>query len=863
MDREILLFLLTSTVLLSGQELQENEFGDRVDSEFLDESCCTYEGPRSSSLSFRHLEYQGIGYNQGYSSFDLFLSNATPYLESSVFFLDLRGHVFNDGKPALNAGLGWRWFLDECKTLGMNFFYDYRKTKRKKYNQVGLGLEYLSPTWEVRANGYFPFGSTTSHPYDLKFSHFSGNHIFISQKYEFAMTGGDAEIGGSLVQTKFFDLFAGVGPYYFKGHFGHSAVGGKVRLEARITPFVTIEIGDSYDSVFHNRFHSEIALSIPLGPRAKVSGNCCSWQSEAAFLQRVHSSPNRQEIIVVDSKKKIREAINPLTGNSFFFLFVDNTSSSDGTFESPYSTLATAQTNASPGDVIYVFPGDGTTNGMDAGIDLSQPNTQSVHLLGSGVSHEFTTTRGTIEIPPQTLLLPSITNLNPAPIVVLGTNNEVSGFNVLNGSVGVSSISGIWNNVTASTNINRNNILFAGGTAIDLQPTNSQANLVVSGNTIFAPTNVGVNIPYVDSSGVAIVQNNFFDSSTTPVGGVGVEMIHRGVSNVTSQIMGNTFLNILQDTVHVDVEGTGMNANTIVSGNTIFYRIDDAFNYYAFHLSTGTDAIHSINVLNNHVDGPSPVGSQLSYRGLVAHVRANATALSNTQINVKNNSFHSGGEAIILYGEVGGSGALQAIIQENSLRSNFPTVGVPFPPINIIPAAISINANGQGPFLAVTNQNYITLTSNQSSMPGMSVQTTTAEVIFISAANIIYTGPGSPYRFECSGASGVIIANLQANVMVCDEVDAAEPAIVFNGNAGFISANITNCQLVSTTTPDLLATTHPNATICLGVHDNNFHGLNLDNSAGGTIYLEQPFNNSDEGFSVRGNVTYVPKGFCP
>lgn len=49
---------------------------------------------------------------------------------------------------------------------------------------------------------------------------------------------------------------------------------------------------------------------------------------------------------------------------------------------------------------------------------------------------------------------------------------------------------------------------------------------------------------------------------------------------------------------------------------------------------------------------------------------------------------------------------------------------------NIIPGAISINANGQGPFLALTNQNYIMLTSNQSSMPGISVETTT-EVTYL------------------------------------------------------------------------------------------------------------------------------------
>src|SRR5579872_5012888 len=75
-------------------------------------SCDCYSGPHPSKVDVRHLEYSGIGFDQGYSSLDLFLSNTNPWLGNSIFFLDLRGHIFNNGKPAANVGGGWRYLFE-------------------------------------------------------------------------------------------------------------------------------------------------------------------------------------------------------------------------------------------------------------------------------------------------------------------------------------------------------------------------------------------------------------------------------------------------------------------------------------------------------------------------------------------------------------------------------------------------------------------------------------------------------------------------------------------------------------------------------------------------------------------------------
>ncbi len=47
-----------------------------------------------------------------------------------------------------------------------------------------------------------------------------------------------------------------------------------------------------------------------------------------------------EEIIVIDKVRKKTVAIDPATGLPYFFVFVNNTSSSNGTYESPYHSFS-------------------------------------------------------------------------------------------------------------------------------------------------------------------------------------------------------------------------------------------------------------------------------------------------------------------------------------------------------------------------------------------------------------------------------------------------------------------------------------------------------------------------------------------
>ena len=109
----------------------------------------------SQKVSLSHQEGSGVGFTNGYSTLHGFFS--TNNLSKYLFFTDLRGHIFNDGKWAANAGIGLRRIVDRLNAVaGLNVFYDFREAPHSgRFHQIGPGLELLFKKWDVRANGYF------------------------------------------------------------------------------------------------------------------------------------------------------------------------------------------------------------------------------------------------------------------------------------------------------------------------------------------------------------------------------------------------------------------------------------------------------------------------------------------------------------------------------------------------------------------------------------------------------------------------------------------------------------------------------------------------------------------------------------
>lgn len=368
-----------------------------------------------SALSFRHRESQGVGYHQGYSTADYYLTSHHNNLE---FLLNLRGHVFNDGKGAGNGGFAFRHSLnDDSSRIGANLFYDVRDVGRFVAQQVSGGLEWISNTVDVRLNGYLPVGKLRYFKRHT-FEGFSGNQLLIKKKFSAALPCVEGEVGTSLARP----LYFAAGAYYLFRESDHAmhvgqAWGWKARFDVDLGDYWSVGASVTHDSIFKTRVQGYLSLHIPLGPWK-------SMKNSSKDLERRRII--RNEIIPIQSRKKSGHSLDPDDYGATMrrFLFVNNQAlgSGDGTFEHPFISLKEAEKNSQPGDVIYVFRGDGTPHFMNEGIVLKDDQL----LASSGAKLSI----NDLEIPAQTPgQNPTITNIHAdQPVITNPGKTKLANF---------------------------------------------------------------------------------------------------------------------------------------------------------------------------------------------------------------------------------------------------------------------------------------------------------------------------------------------------------------------------------------------------------------------------------------------------
>ncbi|RLT03210.1 MAG: hypothetical protein DWI22_19210, partial [Planctomycetota bacterium] len=112
--------------------------------------------PWMTRISARHVTCAGVGHTSGYSSLDWFLPLSAES-DSTMWFGDFRGLIFNDGEFGSNVGTGYRWFVeDQNRIYGVNGYWDTRNDNSLLFNQAGIGVESLGQIFDFRANGYTP-----------------------------------------------------------------------------------------------------------------------------------------------------------------------------------------------------------------------------------------------------------------------------------------------------------------------------------------------------------------------------------------------------------------------------------------------------------------------------------------------------------------------------------------------------------------------------------------------------------------------------------------------------------------------------------------------------------------------------------
>ncbi len=205
--------------------------------------------------SVRNIIGHGVGFNRGYSTVEMFYSPLTTNPTQCMPFAEMRGHVFNNGKIALNVGGGLRKQIKK-RVYGINTYYDFRKTKKMDYNQFAVGAETLGESWDFRINGYIPFAEKITGPdqYDM---------------YQSAMRGGDISCGYHFSKADFIDMSLLGGFYYYREKIGPNFAGISSGFRCRFKEYFTFAIGASYDSIFKSRLQYLIGFTIPFGQESE------------------------------------------------------------------------------------------------------------------------------------------------------------------------------------------------------------------------------------------------------------------------------------------------------------------------------------------------------------------------------------------------------------------------------------------------------------------------------------------------------------------------------------------------------------------------------------------------------------------
>ncbi|MES2200089.1 MAG: inverse autotransporter beta domain-containing protein [Chlamydiota bacterium] len=471
--------------------------------------------PHSFRFSLTHREANGIGYDQGFSSLDgffLFSSMGNWYP-----FFDVRAHLFNNGRPAANLGFGLRYSPDSVRAVfGINGFLDFKNTRHSTFEQAGAGIEILGTKWEMRANGYLPIFSKNN-LYNLGFYRFHNHHAIFRASHEIAFKGFDLSLTHFFVQKPKWDLSSTLDGYMFFADYDTRAAGGLVKLKSTFFRFFSVETQASYDNYFKTILQLQAGVAVPFGKRITMNKKNLPNKQKLALTRRLSEEVDRFEMIVTTKHPINSIAKDPRTGKNLHIVFVNNQTydqgDGNGTAESPFTSLAKAEKHSSPWDMIYVYPGNGSSFQMNSGITLQNGQ----WLQSSSFSFITDSAFGLSIVPNQTDVRPNIGNMTGAS-VTLANDNIVEGFTMRSPLVNISG--------TDITNARLSNNYFRNSEAFDVSLTNPSGNILLVNNISFSKN--GLFLHSENDTHLLLQANDFANQGT-----LNMDIAFSGSSNGT------------------------------------------------------------------------------------------------------------------------------------------------------------------------------------------------------------------------------------------------------------------------------------------------------------------------------------------
>jgi hypothetical protein len=347
---------------------------------------------------------RGLGYNGSYMTLGGFIPYADDDL-GGVWAADVRGHLSEYGGFFSNVGAIRKQFIGGT-LLGVGVYWDYDGDMNQypttgvpgteefgqfghTYNQVGVSGEWLTDFGNIRSNGYIPVGST-AYTVGSPGDPFTQNFILAQNGLDAALGGADLEVGAYIPGLTDWAGMVSVGGYAL-GNSGYTWTEGSSAGEDIVPWFGGV----------YTRLDMTFAQNWDFSLQAN-NDSYFDWTGFARLTYRMGGSrrrnvPDQVEQPMMRNEHIVRAhqtpvlAINPVTGDPWHVIHVDNTAGvgGTGTAEAPVTTLALAQGLATnPYDIVFVHAGNSTTTPYDSTWQFQADNQL---LIGEGSSLELST----------------------------------------------------------------------------------------------------------------------------------------------------------------------------------------------------------------------------------------------------------------------------------------------------------------------------------------------------------------------------------------------------------------------------------------------------------------------------------------
>ena len=307
-----------------------------------------------------------------------------PDYEQGLGFVELQGHQLLEGDRAYNATLGYRWAdWSDGTVWGVNAGLSGRSKDGDWYTWCNVGVERLSPDFDLRANGYLLCGEG-EHDARCEPQRFAGNSLLVATRADLGMQGFDLSIGaGDSTLIPGTELYGQAEFYWFTAAYGEDALGGRAALDWQVHDNIALSGWVSYDTLFETSGLVGITVSLggPTHRRDRAADSLGTGERLVSFVERRNLMAIHEDALDSGGERPLTDA----DGQPLPFWHVDNTAApgGDGTWEQPFDTLAAAGAEAGttgPGDVIIFHVGDGTTTNQTDGITLQD----SQYFLAGG-----------------------------------------------------------------------------------------------------------------------------------------------------------------------------------------------------------------------------------------------------------------------------------------------------------------------------------------------------------------------------------------------------------------------------------------------------------------------------------------------